>query len=125
MMLVGCGGSGSSGTAADHDLEFESGVEDVVPLPAEAQIQMELDAGDSDAVMFRPNLTYTEFIEFFSERLSSDGWTITEETIPEDPEGEKEGRWKAEGHGTSIMVAFTAFGGPDSTMINGFLYVDK
>ncbi|MCD8509691.1 MAG: hypothetical protein LRY73_07320 [Bacillus sp. (in: Bacteria)] len=124
-MLAGCGGSGASETAANHDLEFEGGVEDVVPMPADATIQMVIDNDDSHAIMFRPNLTYTEFVEFYSERLSSNGWTITEERLPESAEGEREGDWTAEGHGTTIMVSFTAFGGPDSTMINGFLFVEK
>ncbi|MBU9713061.1 hypothetical protein [Evansella tamaricis] len=123
LFISGCGGSKE--TASDHGLELPNGVESHLPLPAEAHIAFQHEDGNTYSIMYQPGVSYPDAIEFFSERLSTDGWTLVSEDIPDRTEGERTAGWEAEGHGVEVTVTLTAFGGPDGFNMTGFIMITK
>ncbi|MDG5787112.1 hypothetical protein QA612_06370 [Evansella sp. AB-P1] len=120
-LITGCGGS--SETAGDHDVELPNGVEKHLPLPSEAQITFRHEDDNYTSFMYRPGISYPDAVEFFSDNLATEGWTLTREEIPERTEGEREAMWEAEGHGVSVRVTLTSFGGPEGFNMTGFVMV--
>ena len=101
--------SGGQDTAAAHDLEFPGGVESEVPFPPDATIRTVVHPEeDAVSVVFDPQMEVEEAVDFFSDKLSSGGWTLTEEDVAELDVGVR-ATWRAEGHGMSLYVNGNVF----------------
>lgn len=124
LLIAGCSTS-SSETVAAHDLELPKGVESEVPLPADASIMVHSQQDDYYSILYSPGVSYPEAVAFFSDKLSSNGWTLIEEEIPEREEGERMASWKAEGYGVELTVTLTAFGGAEGSNMTGFIMIEE
>ncbi len=128
-LLAGCGGSAGAGSAkgetvAAHDIQLPNGVESVIPFPAEATVRTSMNLGENGhSIVFSPGISWPDAVSFFSEKLAAGQWTVTNEYIPEKTEGERSARWEAEGHGITLNIEVTAFGGHDGFNMNGIMLV--
>lgn len=125
-LFTGCGGGAGGATLSAHDIELPGGVESVIPFPADASVRTHMDLEeDGHSIVFSPGLTWPEAVSFFSDGLASGEWTVTNESLPEREEGERTARWSAEGHGVSLNIEVTAFGGRNGFNMNGFMMVTE
>ncbi len=115
LALAGCDtpdvsdSSGGEATAAAHDLEFPDGVESEVPFPPDATIRtVAHPEEDAVSVVFDPEMEVAEAVDFFSDKLSSGGWTLTDEDVAELDVGVRS-TWRAEGHGMSLYINGNVF----------------
>ena len=124
-LASGCAvGSSASNTLASHDTELPNDIASEIPFPKEGTIQFGVDRDDGISFMFSPGITYPEFIDFYSKELSANGWTKTNESIPDREEGERYVEWNAEKDGLKVYVNLTAFGEIDGFNMSGFITVE-
>ena len=91
-----------------------------VPFPSSASINACVNIDQSKSVIFNPNITWQESINFFSSNYNSGNWTITNHEIFEyDTPGEKEAEWSIIGQEFTVEIRLTGFGNDSSGFITG------
>lgn len=100
-----------NGVGATND-ELNACLGETIPFPATGTItacigpQAELIKG----AVFEPGISWAKTLDFFSDKYSSSGWTLTRETIPTETAGERTAEWTAIGSDFDVIISVTAFG---------------
>ncbi|MCH8534304.1 MAG: hypothetical protein LAT51_04470 [Flavobacteriaceae bacterium] len=90
-----------------------------VPFPDAASINACVDIGQGISVVFNPNLTWQQSINFFSSNYNSDPWVITEHEIFDYDTNEREATWSIVGPEFDVEISITAFGNDNTGFIVG------
>ncbi|MGY6630567.1 MAG: hypothetical protein ACXIUL_06100 [Wenzhouxiangella sp.] len=122
ILLTACGGdSANNSQLSQFDTRIPDAIAQHVPIPEEATVRMSMVRDDGMSVMFSPGISWPASIDFFSRALPAHGWTVDEEDLPSEHEGEREARWIATGHGHQLRVSVNAFGGEQGFNMTGFI----
>jgi len=90
-----------------------------VPFPTSASINACVSIEQGKSVVFDPNLTWQQSINFFSSQYNSGEWTITSQQIPEETSGERTAEWSIVGSSFDVEISITAFGDSSSGFMVG------
>lgn len=129
LVLAACsgGGSGSGQTlyALKKEMNFPNDVHKKLPVPEGSSVRTSMGQDGNYFAMVMVKESYPKTIDFFSKNLEKYDWEILEERIPEEEEGERKARWELEGNGVKASIEFTAFGGPEGTMMSAEYFVTE
>ncbi len=121
-LIAGCGSdSASDGQLSQFDTRIPDAIAQHVPMPEQANIRMSMVRDDGMSVMFAPGISWPDSLSFFSRALPAHGWTVDEEDLPSETEGEREAFWVAQGHDHQLRISITAFGGEQGFNMTGFI----
>ena len=130
VLISACGGSDSSnhhqsGQLSQFDTRIPDAIAQHVPMPGAATIRMSMAREDGMSVMFVPGISWPDSLAFFAEGLTHHGWIIQEEEMPTETEGEREARWTATGHGHSLRLSLTTYGGEQGFNMTGVILIQE
>lgn len=124
ILLISCSGGiglGSDGTdtLGDYDIELPEGAESKLPMPKDSSIMLSFSEDGTHGITFKPGQSYPESVELFTDYFESSDWTVNEEDIPENEDGEREASWSLSNDALNVYVSITAFGDKEGSNMTG------
>ena len=110
---LGCDGvipTGPSQSLADHEVELDDSLARAIPFPESGRIRTAMERDGEHSIIFSSDLSYSEIVEFYAERLAAGDWEIKSENIREEGERMTESNWRLHGHGVDLHIGVVNIG---------------